>query len=271
MAATVRDHLWIWGHEAGSHNGRYGLPGQSRMTPAEAAFYLGVPNLVMCVYADRPTPPFDRLAVSLRPLRQVVWSIVGDGLSRRNDRATDLEAVLDVASRFANIRGAILDDFFHAPDAAGSISRWSSDDLRRFHEQLRSAPRPLELWVVHYQANLALPAREHLRHCDVVSLWAWDPAEIERREEDLARLEQIAPHARKLLGCYLWDYAHGKPMPLTAARRQCEDGLVRLGQGRIDGMIFCASCICDLDLEAVEWTRRWISDVGDLAIGRHRA
>jgi len=28
-------------------------------------------------------------------------------------------------------------------------------------------------------------------------------------------------------------------------------------------MIFLASCICDLDLEAVEWTRAWIDQVGN--------
>jgi len=27
-------------------------------------------------------------------------------------------------------------------------------------------------------------------------------------------------------------------------------------------MIFLASCICDLDLEAVEWTRDWIAARG---------
>ena len=28
-------------------------------------------------------------------------------------------------------------------------------------------------------------------------------------------------------------------------------------------MIFLASCICDLNLEAVEWTREWIASVAD--------
>jgi len=36
-----------------------------------------------------------------------------------------------------------------------------------------------------------------------------------------------------------------------------------LREGAIDGMIFLASCICDLELETVEWTRRWIQEVGD--------
>jgi hypothetical protein len=263
----VRDALWIWGHEAGSHNGRYQLPGTSRMTPAEGAFYLGVPNMAMCVYADKPEPPFDQLAISFRPLKQVVWSIVGDSRSLRNDKETDLEEVLSVARRHPNITGASLDDFFHAPDASGSISRYSPRQLEQFHERLHSAARPLDLWVVHYQGNIGLPVGEHLAACDVVSLWAWDPQEIPRREEHLARIETLAPRARKVLGCYLWDYGNGKPMPPESTELQCRQGFALLKSGRIDGMIFCASCICDLNLEAVEWTRRWIDEVGGEGIG----
>ncbi|MFP4026771.1 MAG: hypothetical protein ACLFWL_03170 [Candidatus Brocadiia bacterium] len=35
--AKIRDHLWLWCHEAGSHDGKYGLPGSSDTKPAEAA------------------------------------------------------------------------------------------------------------------------------------------------------------------------------------------------------------------------------------------
>src|SRR5262249_22985274 len=45
--ATVRDKLWLWGHDAGAHNDGWGLPRPSRIPPAEAAFYLGTPNLIM--------------------------------------------------------------------------------------------------------------------------------------------------------------------------------------------------------------------------------
>ena len=51
-------------------------------------------------------------------------------------------------------------------------------------------------------------------------------------------------------------------MPLDLMRHQCELGLRWLRQGRIEGMIFLASCLCDLELEAVEWTRNWIAQVG---------
>jgi hypothetical protein len=47
--STVRDKSWLWGHDAGAHNDGWGLPRPSRMTPTEAAFYLGVPNLIRCI------------------------------------------------------------------------------------------------------------------------------------------------------------------------------------------------------------------------------
>jgi len=75
-------------------------------------------------------------------------------------------------------------------------------------------------------------------------------------------MEALAGSCGKVLGCYMWDYGDSRPMPVQLMRQQCELGLRWLREGRIEGMIFLASCICDLDLEAVEWTRQWIRQVG---------
>ena len=61
----------------------------------------------------------------------------------------------------------------------------------------------------------------------------------------------------------MWDYGQKKPMPVHRMQQQCEIGLRWLKEARIEGMIFLASCICDLNLEAVEWTREWIASVAD--------
>jgi hypothetical protein len=61
----------------------------------------------------------------------------------------------------------------------------------------------------------------------------------------------------------MWDHGDGKPMSVTSMQKQCQLGLRWLTQGRIQGMIFLASCICDLELETVEWARNWIREVGD--------
>ena len=79
----------------------------------------------------------------------------------------------------------------------------------------------------------------------------------------MARLEELAPHSRRMLGLYMWDYGTHTPMPLELMQLQAEIGLRWLREGRIEGMIFLASCICDLQLDAVEWSRKWISQLGD--------
>lgn len=257
----VRDHLWIWCHEAGSNNGQYNLPGESRMTPAEAAFYLGVPNAIFVVYQGKPEPPFDRLAISFRPLKKVVWSIVGDSSSTRNDKETDLDAVVSLAAKFPHIRGGIMDDFFHAADAKGSISRYGVDDIARFRSRL--AAHKLDLWVVLYSHDLGLPVQPYIANCDVVTFWTWNAADLRDLDPTFHRMESVVGPKRKLLGCYMWDFGTGKPMPLELMKLQCEKGLAWLKEGRIDGVIFLSSVICDLDIDAVEWTRKWVARVGD--------
>ncbi len=100
----------------------------------------------------------------------------------------------------------------------------------------------------------------------MVSFWTWTSENLESLERNFQKVEKIAPSCRKVLGCYMYDYGNGKPMPVDLMKHQCEIGLQWLYHGRIEGMIFLASCICDLELEAVEWTRQWISEVGDMEV-----
>ena len=265
---SVRDRLWLWAHEAGSHNGRFGLSGSSRITPAPAARYLGIPNLIMVTFAGQPEPPFAPHALPLRSLSRVVWSIVGDSSSRRNDDSPDLEEVIALSAQFPNLTGAIMDDFFHQPDAQGAVARYSVQQVASFRRRLHDAPRPLDLWVVLYAHDLDLPIGDQLAQSDVVSFWTWRSQDLDGLPGNFARAEALAPGVPKVLGCYLWDYGASQPMPLERVIRQCETGLRWLHEGRIEGMIFLASCICDLGLETVAWTRRWIANVGGQPLGR---
>ncbi len=252
---NMRDKLWLWCHEAGAYAGQYNLPGVSRITPAEAAHHLGVRNVLFITYGNKPEPPFDQHLLVLSSLDRVVWSIVGDSSSSR----TDLDEVLRLAAQYPNLSGAIMDDFFHQPDAAGAISRVSVTELEQFQARLKSAARPLDLYVVVYAHDLGLPIQPYLAPCDVITFWTWTAEKLAELEANFARLEALAPNTRKLLGCYLWDFGNARPMPLDLHQRQCEVGLAWLQQGRVDGLIFLASPICDLGLDTVEWTREWIA------------
>jgi hypothetical protein len=261
---TVRDRLWLWGHDAGAHNDGWGLPGPSRITPAEAAFYLGIPNLIMVRYNGRPLLPLDQFAVPLQALRRVVWSAVGaHGQSDEEERAH----ILNLAGRHANVTGVMLDDFFvDKPKSGEEAAALSLDKLRDLHGRLAAGGRRLDLWAVLYEHQLDPRLAPFLELLDVVSLWSWDAEKVRNLRESLGQLEALAPSCGKVLGCYMWNYGRKSPMPVDILKDLYGLGLDWLRQGRIQGMIFLASCICDLELEAVEWTREWVGKVGDEAI-----
>lgn len=258
----VRDKLWIWAHQAGSHNKQYGIQGLSRITPAEAASYLGVSNVIMVRYNNKPEPPFHEHGLALSSLARVVWSIIGDSSSSGND----LAAVRKLALQFPNICGVIMDDFFQrtsAADGKKELAPYTPMQLEGIRGQLTLAEKQLDLWVVLYAHQLDLPVGEHLRQCDVLTFWTWRAEEIAHLERNFERAEVSFPFCRKVLGCYMYDYGARQLMPLGLMAKQCELGLRWIQEGRIEGMIFLASCICDLEIEAVEWTRRWIRSLAE--------
>jgi len=405
---TVRDRLWLWGHPAGSHNGQYGLPGESSIAPAEAAAYMGLRNVLMVRYGSRPELPFSAEAEALKGLDRVVWSIEGGG-------GFDVEAALALRNRLPNLRGLIMDDYFGRvgppappmwlaandpvfpvtltlafPEAVAPTqvelaqSAWGTGDyrcagfeiegasgqddwqrlghgalpnetgakvsvelpgeplrslrvrilgthdtkgafscglsrvrllrgeqeislakatveasseypghpatnllqeapaaapegpfslsaLKGLRRKLAAGQPPLDLWVVLYTGEFGLPyLQEHLALCDVVTLWTWQGADLALLGGSFPRFEKLVGARRKVLGLYMWDYGAGRPLPVDAMGTQCELGLTWLKAGRIEGMIFLASCICDLGLETVEWTREWIAAHADETLSAAR-
>jgi hypothetical protein len=253
--AILRDHLWIWTHAEGAYKQEWGLPRTSRMTPVEGAVYLDVPNLLFIRYGDNPPMPFDQYAIAFRPMKRVVWSLVGAG-GQSHDEET--KHVLDLARRFPNIVGFVMDDFFRK-NGSGSLSVEQLKDLR---SRLLIDGKRHDLYVVLYQHQLDMPVTGHLEFCDKITFWTWQAKDLARLESAFSRLEKLTPKHGKVLGCYLWDFGTSKPMPLDLMKKQCELGRKWLEQGRIEGMIFLASNVCDLELETVEWTRKWIAETG---------
>ena len=166
--STVRDHLWIFTCPAGLDNDsleRGHCRGGSRMTPAEGAFFLDVPNLLLIRCSDLPKLPcdehgraktsFEQYAISFQPLDRVVWSVVG-GSGRGSMK--ELDYVLPLAREFPNISGIYLDDFtIEQKQADGrTISRpaLAPSELKVARERLKSLGRPMDIWVTLYTYEL---------------------------------------------------------------------------------------------------------------------
>jgi len=134
--------------------------------------------------------------------------------------------------------------------------------LREIKEKMAQMDRKLDLGVVLYTFQLNPAIRGHIDLCDIVSFWSWTTADLLKLPENFAKYREIVPDKRTLLGIYMWDFGSRKPYPLDVMKMQCDLGLKWLKEGKIEGMIFTCTNLCDMGIEAVEWSKRWIAEHG---------
>ncbi len=258
---TVQDTFWIWGHDAGCHNIAYPcIPGVNKMGPVEGAQYLGIPNCCRVAFAGKPEPPFDEETERLRWFKQVVWSIVGDASSKRNDNGgNDLEEVLRQAAKFPYVTGGIMDDFFRPKT---KDARMSVEELAVVADRLHSAPRPLSLWVVYYAMLFDIDYSRWLELVDVVTFWSWTSRHLAEAETNLNRIVDMTPGKKHYAGCYLFNYGEHKEMSPEEMQTQLDLYLKLLRQKRIDGVIVCSNTVADSGVKAVDVFRNWMKEHG---------
>ena len=247
--------MWIWGHNAGSHDG-FGIPKASIATPLEGAMYLGTPNMCRVVFGGKPEPPYEQEALVLDCLNSVVWSLLGDAsTARSNEGVDDVEAVALAARTHPNIIGGIVDDFLSPARQAV----YAPSALADFKQRLtRLSGRDMQLWTVIYTHELTEAAMPYLNECDVATLWTWKPEDISQLDEHFACLRRLFPRRPILGGCYLWDYSAAKPMPTEQLTHQLAKCYEMIVSGKMEGVIFCSNNVIDLGLESVDIVRKWI-------------
>jgi len=264
---TVEDRLWLFGSPTGStapHTKR-----RTVMSPAEGAFYLGIPNIYMNQANAGPEaelgrfePPFEQYAVALRPFKRVLWGLVGSGgFTTPEERKEGVELIC----KTPNFVGAHLDDFFTSK-ATGRRAVLTLEELQDIRQTLKAAGRPLEIYSTYYTTLLKLPLNDYLKLLDGVTFWTWKPEDLVNLASNVAQVKEMAPHLKVILGCYLVDFTKKVSIPIPAMQRQCEFGLEALQQKQIEGMMFLSNGVMDIGFEAVEWTREWIQKVGDTRI-----
>lgn len=266
---TVRDAMWMWAADAGVLDGRFGLPAKSTLTPVDGTKWMGLSNVIMIRCGGKPTPPFEEYARPFRCLKRVMWSVTGEGGATSQ---SERDHVFALAAKMPNMTGVFMDDFFHFTASQTTTGETraaiSLKDLQQLRKRLTVRGRKLDLGVTLYTHQLDHRILPHLNYCDVVSLWTWTGAELANLEKNLDKFQAIAPGKRTLLGLYMWDFGPSKPMPLELMKKQCRLALKWLREGRIEGMIFLVTNLCDLNLEAVNWSRSWIAEVGEQPLER---
>ena len=264
---TVRDRLWLFGSPTGSTEPHTRL--RTVMSPAEGAYYLGIPNIYMNqanagaeAKLGRFEPPFEPYAVGLRPFKRVLWGLVGSGgFTSPEERKEGLELI----RKTPNFVGAHLDDFFVSkPKDKRAVL--TVDELRQIRDTLKGMGRPMEIYSTYYTQLLKLPLDDYLKLLDGVTFWTWKSEDLVHLEENLAKVKEVAPHLKVILGCYFVDFPRKMAIPIPTMQRQCEFGLEALRQKRIEGMMFLSNGLMDVGYESVEWTREWIAKVGEMQI-----
>lgn len=262
---TVRDRFWIWGQDAGCHHDprfHWNIPGENKLGPWEGAQALGgIPNCCRVVFDGRPEPPFDAETAVLAPFRQLVWSIIGDSSSHRNDDGgSDLDEVLRMAAKYPNVIGGVMDDFFRPRT---HDARMTPTELRQTAERLHAAPRPLSLWLVYYAALFEQDYAAWLDSADVITFWNWNSRELANAAANLDRIIALTPGKRHFAGCYLYNFGDCRPLTAAEMNGQLAVYYDYLRSGRIEGVIVCANTVADVPLEAVDCFRAWFRQHAD--------
>ena len=70
----------------------------------------------------------------------------------------------------------------------------------------------------------------------------------------------MAPNARILCGCYMWNYGEHCALTREQMKYQTDLYLRLMRAGEIEGIVVCSNCIADLGIENVEYMREWIEE-----------
>ena len=269
--AVARDKFWLFGvrpHQDDMWLGHADSPGArrkynwSRITPAEGAFMLDIPNLIMVVCDGEPaifSHDAYGYAESFCRLERVQWSCSGSGGYRSGNEEKFL---CKLAENYPNICGAYMDDFFVDPYILEGKTQKEQDErakerLSQIAAALKNAPRPLDLHLVYYSQYNSMDVSV-FEQVNMLSMWTWHSEELVNLEENFLQMEARFPDKQKLLGIYMYDFEARHPVPVELMAHQCEFGLRMLREGRIAGMIFEANSVMGLRMESELWLRDWL-------------
>jgi len=267
---NLRDRLWMWGHGPGTTDGICNIPSGSKIDMADAIESMGIPNVCVIRWMEKPEPPFDEYIKQFHKTKRVAWSIV-DGASQ--SYAQKKQWAFELREKMPNLVSFYLDDYFHY--VKDDVAAWGQnhtgdlltfDTIRDLHREVKALKKPTEIAMVVYSdqlRELKPEIKPHLECCDTVSFWTWHATNLTALEENFKKYKKIEPDKSTLLGIYMWDFGNSKPITLELMKHQLNFALKMFQQKQIEGMIFHCTPLCDLDLEAVHYSRKWIAEHGD--------
>lgn len=153
-----------------------------------------------------------------------------------------------------------MDDFFRGKSIPYRLSyeyvKEMSDTLHKFDL------RPLDFWLVWYTTELDLDVSRYIDLFDVITLWTMKGSDLIYLDDNISKFISKTPGKRRLAGCCMWNYREKKPLTMYQMKYQLDRYYYWIKKGAIEGIVFCSNCIADIGLETVDYTRKWIAEVG---------
>ena len=258
---TIGDRLWMWGHHAMSFASMktaktsYNLPYDRRIDMAAACRDMNIPGCFVVRWRNLPTKAeLPEYMKQFAGTKRVGFSIT-DGAVEPFDEKVRLG--LEYADAMPNLTTLVMDDYWCMN---GKLMRPTSE-IAAVHEQ--TAARGMKLAVVLYSdSNGVKPEyKDVLDICDEVTFWFWNGKNVSGIEERVSTLRDlIGPEKPILLGQYMWDFGGRRPMPAASMEDQLQQTSNLLARKAISGVIFHCTPLVDMNLDAVNVSRRWIRE-----------
>ncbi|MDD3587963.1 MAG: hypothetical protein PHQ75_12350 [Thermoguttaceae bacterium] len=264
------DRHWMWGHDPGAHDGPnmvYKIPLSEPMSMAEGIKYMGIPNV--CVI--RGGHPNEQYRAQFKDVKRIAWDLSG-GSNKSYYYLKDY--VFSLFEKMPNLTGVYLDDFFRGgplvkqknekgEEFEVTPAALSLEEMSSLARELHAVKNPIDLAVVLYSGQLKPSIKYSLDYADVVSFWTWTGKDVMKLRENFDTYRKICPQKKTLLGLYMWDFGGKQPINLDFMKHQLDFALELFRKGEIEGTIFHCTPLCNKNLEAVEYSKKWIAETAN--------
>ncbi len=268
----IKNKLWLYAFKKGADDmeiGKFGFPlgakrNGSKVTPAEALYYLGLSNIIMGMCDGEPAPKSFEASdylYTFAPCDNIMWSVCGkDGY-----RIGTEEAYLkNVKSTHNNICAGFIGDIFGKYRNEEEPKR--TELAKELISEMRKNTEDIPLYVSCYAHELDIISDKLLEKTDGIVFWIEDSDEIPFVHEYFEKIEERFPSHKKMLGVSLFDFKNYRPVPLQLLDFILGYGVNVISTGRADGMVFSSNTVMGVGFETDSYLREWIKNNGSKKI-----